>query len=214
MDDELVGGPAPPSPNDHEVDGHDAGWNEDLGRARRRWPRVVAVVAIVAVLASWSFATWFSLNRTGPEPVDEASRAALDSICTDSALALEALRDARFDDPLELRAALVVEENRVFARMLDAVERVTPTDVDGRRALRSWVADWRSLLVERSDFAVALVSESPHRLLVPVDGRGRPVTVRMDEFAGFHNLAVCSPLSLAAETVDGPRTRAPIELAA
>lgn len=172
---------------------------------RRRWVKPIAVVVVLAVGLAWSYALWFSLTRDEPEPLDSASRAALVDACTGTALNLNDLPVVTRDDDPEFGAAVVRAENDAFFSMVVALERVQPADPDGQLALRSFLVDWLALIEARTTWADRLARGEETQLVVPVDDRGRPVTVRMNEYAQFHGLAACSPVTLDAELVGGER---------
>lgn len=176
--------------------------------SRPGWVRVVVVVVLVSMGLAWAAGLWYSLARRGPEPLDDATGAALSAECLRAGSALRALTPVAVDDPAGDRAERVVAENEIFADFAVAGRELART-AEGRDALEEWLADWQSLLVARAQFADALATEQPRRLVLPSDDRGRPVTVRMDDYAVFHDLEECSPMALRAEIVDGDRAYPP-----
>jgi hypothetical protein len=184
--------------------GNGGGPDAEIPSSRPRWLRVVVVVVLVSLGLAWAAGLWYSLARRGPEPLDDATGAALVAQCLRTGSALRALPAVDVDDAAADRAERVVAENEIFGELVDAGRGLAPA-AEGREALEEWFADWQALLAARARFADALETDQPRRLVVPGDERGRPITVRMDDYAVFHDLEECSPVVLRAEIVDGDR---------
>lgn len=172
--------------------------------SRPRWRWVAAGVTVV-VAAAWGFALWYSLERSGPEPLDPDAAEALAAACRETLGALARLPQLEPDASTRERLARLEAEAPYFEGLLARGRSVAAAVDRGADALEAWLDDWEALLAARDDFAAALARSNARRLVVPTDGRGRPVTVRMDEYARFHGFGQCSPVTLQAETVDGER---------
>lgn len=191
-----------PEPSDN---GHGREEQEATDAARTRRRRRVAVAVTVLVAAIWGYALWYSLNRSVPEPLDDESYTTLVGLCTDMAVDLRDLDPVSVDDSMALRAERVVAENTIFTAFTQQARLVSPSDSDGAVALDAWIDDWEALIEARRTFASDMAAADPRNLVVPTEGRGRPVTLRMEEYARDHDLDVCSPVRLLAEIVDGER---------
>jgi hypothetical protein len=170
--------------------------------AARPWVRSLVVAAFVAVLAAWGVALWYSLTRGGPEPLSPSAQQVLAGACGDALAELRAMPDL---DGGPVDPARLTAETAVLAGIVRAGRAAVVPGDDGADALAAWLDDWDALLAARAEVAAQRARGTTRRLVVPTDDRGRPVTVRMDEYARYHGLADCSPITLQAEVIDGAR---------
>jgi hypothetical protein len=180
---------------------------EPVHRARRS----VFVTLLVLVIAAWAFALVYSVTRSEPEPLDDASRAALARACERAEGRLRALDDLGPGDTTEVAAVLVDEENAIYAEMLASMREVSPTDADGAAALRGWLDDWDELVAARALHADELRDGDTSGFDIPAErsGGSKPITVRMNEYAEMKGLEQCTPSMLRAEVTDRPRAWGP-----
>jgi hypothetical protein len=175
---------------------------------RPRWKRPLIVAGVVAFVGVWAFGFWYDANRSTPEPLDSASQRAATVACRWASASLAALT------PLPPHATPTVTERTTLVRGEDAVltdlvtrfRAIHPTDHDGATALAAFATDWQHLAEARGHYADAVLSgEKNPKLIVPVDPAGKPITIRMREYAEIHHLNACTPDSLQGEVVEGPR---------
>jgi hypothetical protein len=75
---------------------------------------------------------------------------------------------------------------------LDGLAALAPAG-DPRDLVQEWLADWRTLLQDRVDYAVALRADPNARLLVSEKGdTGRHITGWIDEFALANRMESCA----------------------
>ena len=176
---------------------------------RSRWRRPALIVALVVFLGAWVFAFVYDATRSSPEPLDTASFDAAASACRAAITSLSALtplppsRSPTVDE----RTTLVHDEDAILTEVVTKLDAVRPTDHDGAKAIAAFAADWRHLTAARETYAAA-VSAGGHKtkLVIPVDPEGKPITIRMREYAEIHHLTACTPNALQGEVVEGPRT--------
>jgi hypothetical protein len=193
-------GPIVPSSNGHGLH------PEEARPAPKAWRRRLFVVVLVVMIGVWGFAFWYSVARVKPEPLDEASRAALVGICTDTLHRLGTIPQVPSLPSVAQRAARVRAEDAVLDRLIARAAQVHPKAAEGRRALTGWLGDWRHVVADRETYAARVLTGGRPRLVVPIDPTGKPVTIRMADYADGHRMAVCSPVTLHPEVVEGPRT--------
>jgi hypothetical protein len=96
------------------------------------------------------------------------------------------------------RADVLDQANATFAAMLDDLDGMTGLAPAGdqRRRAEEWLADWRTYLGDRQDYADALRRDPDARLLVSEKpGQAAQVTEWIDEFANANHMPSCaSPL--------------------
>jgi hypothetical protein len=74
---------------------------------------------------------------------------------------------------------------------LDGLSSLAPAG-DQRRRADEWLADWRTYLGDRRDYAAALRTNPGARLLVSEKpGEGRQITGWIDEFAKANRMPSC-----------------------
>jgi hypothetical protein len=165
------------------------------------------VGALVAVLAAWGWALWYSVARPEPEPLDAVSRGRVVVACRAALDGLRALAPLPTGAGPRAVAERIDAEDGVFAAMLDALRAVSPRDDEGAEALAGWLADWELLLGARARHADELRATGDRvDFRIPAQpGSSRPVTVRMNDYARQKGLDDCSSDRLQVEVVDTPR---------
>jgi hypothetical protein len=178
---------------------------------RPRWKRPVIVAAVVAFVGVWAFGFWYDATRSTPEPLDTASTRAATVACRWAWASLSDLAPLppNATPTVSERTTRVRGEDLVFTDLVTRFRAVHPTDHDGAKALAAFATDWQHLAEARDRYAAALLSgqKSP-KLVVPVDPAGKPITIRMREYAEIHHLNACTPDALQGEVVEGPRVYA------
>jgi len=101
----------------------------------------------------------------------------------------------------------VRSEDGVLTDLVARLRTVHPTDGDGAKAIADFATDWQHLVAARSRYVATVLSgATTPKLYVPVDPAGKPITIRMREYAEIHHLTACTPNALQGEVVEGPRT--------
>lgn len=153
--------------------------------------RLLFLVGAAAFVAFWFWAL-FLIDKTAVNKIEDrqwAERA--EEICAPVKQSVRRLDLERTTD-LGGRADLVVESTDMLAAMLDDVEAVEPSDPKGQAIVPDWIADYRSLLDNRYDYADQLRSGQDGPFTEdPVDGV--PITERIETFAGDNEMPSCAP---------------------
>lgn len=161
-----------------------------------RWTRGRAVVAVLVVgmVAMWAYVLYLAIGPGRQPPRDRLEDPAF-------AAAAEARCSAALDEVAELpravetasaseRAGVIEEANEVFAVMLDDLAVLAPPGEDGQ-IVRAWLADWRTYLGDRAEYATALRSDPAARLLVSAKDREQ-ITEYLDAFAKDNRMPACA----------------------
>lgn len=153
--------------------------------------RVLVLLALLALVTFWVWALFFA-SKTAVNKVEDrqwAERA--EATCAEVKIQLREL-DEQTSTDLDERAALVEQSTDLLSQMLDDITVVMPTDEKGRAIAPEWVADYRTLLEDRYEYAAMLRSG--------VDGpftetavNNVPITERIETFAGDNEMSSCSP---------------------
>ncbi len=172
---------------------------DDEPHARERatiGQRISQTLLGIVVLGSfgvWGYSYSGRADRPTPDVLDDPSFAiAAEPICLASAAEYDALPTAlQSRDNIE-RAAQIRLTNEVFTRMVDDLEaQSTGTDRD-RQMIASWIADWRTLIRNRADYADRFELDEGARFFVASVG-GERLDDRVPRFATDNSIASCSP---------------------
>jgi hypothetical protein len=156
--------------------------------------RVLVRVAVIAMVGMWVYVLYLAFGpgrADPPEKLDNPSFArSAQSICNAALDEVAKLPPAFASKTAAARSVVLTEANADFAHMLDRLDRIAPTGDDGTLA-KEWLADWRTYLGNREDFATALRTDPKARLLVSPK-KGGQITDYLDAFAGDNDMPACS----------------------
>jgi hypothetical protein len=158
---------------------------------RRPLLRALFLLGAAAFVAFWFWAL-FLVDKTAVNKIEDRAWAArAEEICAPVKQAVRRL-DLQASPDLDRRADLVVESTDLMSAMLDDIEAVEPTDPKGQAIVPDWIADYRTLLQDRYNYA--------ERLRAGEDGpftetgvEGVPITERIETFAGDNEMPSCAP---------------------
>ena len=159
--------------------------------------RVAVGLALVALVAFWTYALFFASKEAVNKIGDREWAARAETICQQANEAREELTDLRRVDPddvemLRERADIVDRATDIVEQMVDDVVAVEPTDEKGRAIVPDWAADYRIYLQNRRDFADELRGGEnvPFR---EAEREGVPISERIEAFAGDNEMRSCAP---------------------
>ena len=153
--------------------------------------RLLFLLGAAAFVAFWFWAL-FLIDKTAVNKIDDrawAERA--ESICAPVKLELRRL-DLETSAELEGRADLVVQSTDMLSVMLDDLEAVEPSDAKGQEIVPAWIADYRTLLQDRYNYAERLRS-GQNVPFTETGVQGVPITERIETFAGDNEMPSCAP---------------------
>ncbi len=164
---------------------------EGSRRAGSLVARVALVVGSIGFAAFWIWALFF-IDKTAVNKIEDRAWAArAEEICAPVEVELRRL-ELQASPDIGVRADLVVRSTDLLSGMLDDITAVTPADDKGRAIVPDWIADYRTLLRDRYDYA--------DRLRAGRDGpftetavQGVPITERIETFAGDNEMPSCAP---------------------
>lgn len=166
----------------------------------RRWGpvRVLLTVVVLALVSMWVYVLYLAFGPGRQPPIDRlddpAFAEAAEQRCAEALEVVDALPVANATPDPATRADVIDEANAAFAAMLDdldATTRLAPAG-DQRDRADAWLADWRTYLGDRQQYAAALRDDPEARLLVSAkEGEGRQVTGWIDEFAKANRMPSC-----------------------
>jgi len=170
----------------------------------RRWTptRIVLVAVVIALVSMWIYVLYLAFGPGRQPPIDRLDdptfAKAAEERCAAAVADVGELPLANQSPDATARAGVIDEANATFAAMLDDLDGMTGLAPAGdqRRRAEEWLADWRTFLGDRQDYADALRRDPDARLLVSEKpGQAAQVTEWIDEFAKANHMPSCaSPL--------------------
>ena len=156
--------------------------------------RVLVRVAVVAMVGMWIYVLYLAFGPGRSDPPEKLrdpqfARSA-QSICNAALDQVAKLPPAFESKTAADRSVVLAQANADFAAMLDQLDRIAPSGDDGKLA-KEWLADWRTYLGDREDYATALKTDPKARLLVSPK-KGGQITDYLDAFAGDNDMPACS----------------------
>lgn len=153
--------------------------------------RVLFVIGISAFASFWFWAL-FLIDKTAVNKFEDRAWAEnAEEVCAPVKQAVRLL-DLEASADLGERADLVVQSTDMYAAMIDELESDLPDDPKGAAIVPEWIADWRTLLQNRYDYADELRAGND----VPFTEtavQGVPITERIETFAGDNEMDSCAP---------------------
>jgi hypothetical protein len=159
--------------------------------------RVAVGLALVALVAFWTYALLFASKESVNKIGDREWAARAETICQQANAARGELIDLRHVDPndvemLRERADIVDRATDIVEQMVDDVVAVQPTDEKGRAIVPEWAADYRTYLQNRRDFTDELrAGENVPFREAELDGI--PISERIEAFAVDNEMRSCAP---------------------
>lgn len=153
--------------------------------------RILFVVGFAAFVAFWFWAL-FLIDKTAVNKFEDRAWAEnAEEVCAPVKLAVRRL-DLEATPVLSERAELVDRSTDMYGAMLDELESDLPDDPKGAAIVPDWIADWRTLLQDRYNYADRLRrGEEVPFTETPV--QGVPITERIEAFAGDNEMDSCAP---------------------
>ena len=153
--------------------------------------RLLFLVGFGAFVAFWFWAL-FLIDKTAVNKFEDRAWAEnAEEICAPVKQAVRRL-DLEATADLPGRADLVVQSTDMYAAMLDELESDLPDDPKGAAIVPDWIADWRTLIQNRYDYAAEYRAgnEVP---FTETAVQGVPITERLETFAGDNEMGSCAP---------------------
>jgi hypothetical protein len=174
------------------------GDDEAPGRGSRLG-RTVLTAVVIGLLAMWGYVIYLAFGPGRQPPIDRLDDPAFaeagESRCAEALDDVEALPSAAESVDAADRADVLDRADAVYAAMLDDLDGMTSLAPAGdqRNRAEAWLADWRTYLQDRADYADRLRTDPDARLLVSEKpGEGRQITGWIDEFAQANRMPSCA----------------------
>jgi hypothetical protein len=156
--------------------------------------RILVRVAVVAMVSMWVYVLYLAFGPGRADPPerlkDRHFPVAAQKICNATLDQVTKLPPAFRSKTAADRAAVLTRANTEFDGMLAQLDAVVPGGDDGTLT-KEWLADWRTYLGNREDYATRLRTDPAARLLVTAK-KGGQITEYLDAFAGDNNMPACA----------------------
>jgi hypothetical protein len=146
----------------------------------------------------WVYVIYLAVGPGRQPPIDRlddpAFAEAAEPRCADALEVIGELPVANATPDAADRADVIEQANVAFGSMLDDLDDLVDLAPAGdqRERATAWLADWRTYLGDRQQYADALRVDADARLLVSEKaGEGRQITGWIDEFARANRMPSC-----------------------
>jgi hypothetical protein len=155
--------------------------------------RILAVVVMVAIAAFWSIVFLGIPKKENPDRLDDRAFVERTARRCDQLLEdLAGLPNASFVDDHRERADVLDEATDLVEEMVDAIEADAPEEGDDGISLRGWIADWRTYVANRRDYADRLRDDPDARFLLDQSLGGDSVDKPIEIFADVNDMPSCA----------------------
>ena len=141
--------------------------DEDGYRKGFTWGRAAAIIAVVSMVIFWIWIFSGAPAKDNPDRLkDEAYVATLEKRCKALRSDLKELPNAVDLETATERADVLDQANVIVADFVDDLEAGAPTTGDAAKTMEGWIADWRTYLENREDYAKRLRKDPDAQLLL------------------------------------------------
>lgn len=159
--------------------------------------RTLVVLAVVGMLAMWTYALAFSPRESVNRVYDDRWTELAGEVCARARVEREALADYRTieevgPDGLAVRAGLVERASLILESMVDDLEALPRATEKAEALLPLWIADWRTHLADRASY-VAMLRAGDNRPFTETRGDRIPLSEKIATFAADNLVPDCSP---------------------
>lgn len=163
------------------------------GDQSSRVGRGLAIAVVAAIVVMWLYVFSGAAAQNTPDKLDDTEfTTAAEIRCAQAAEDLDALPPAAEADSATARAAVLDEANLLLVDMAADLGALEVDNDRDRELVDLWLADWRTFIEDRGDYADELRVDDEAELLVTARG-GRQISLTIDRFAaaGINNMESC-----------------------
>lgn len=155
--------------------------------------RAVAVIAALAMVLFWAWIFSGGPKKQNPDYLDDRAYVTRSAErCRQLIDDLKALPNAEAASTAKQRADVLDQANELVSGMVDDLESTAPRTGDDAKSLKGWIADWRTYVENREDYARRLRTDPGARLLLDANPGGDPVDRPIEVFADVNDMPDCA----------------------
>lgn len=156
------------------------------------WPRGLAICAVVAMVIFWVWIFSGAPKRTNADYLEDRTYAAqLEDRCQELRDQLDELPNAADMSTQAQRADVLDQANALVGQFIDDVEADAPESGDAAISMKGWIADWRTYLGDREDYAERLRTQENAQLLISRSKLGDSVDKTIQVFTQVNDIPAC-----------------------
>jgi hypothetical protein len=145
--------------------------------------RGLAILVVAGLVLMWLYVFTGAAAEDPPDQLDDTTFAeAAEPRCAEAVDDLEDLPAASEAESAADRAAVLDEANTVLTSMVDDLAAIEADNERDQQLVDLWIADWRTYLQDRRDYADLLRADDDAELLITAR-EGRQITLTIDRFA-------------------------------
>lgn len=159
---------------------------------RARTASVLALLAVLVIVFLWGWALFFPPSTKAPGTLEDRTFPdAAEQVCSNAAAELAQLPKAFQTTSPTDRAAVITKTDVILSEMLNRLDALPrPADSGDALNIDEWLADWRTYVGDRENYAKALNADPQARFYVTEKER-RQVSEPIDFFATFNKMYNC-----------------------
>lgn len=155
--------------------------------------RVATVLAILVMVGFWAWIFAGGPKKQNRDYLDDRAYVTQAAArCRELRRDLDALPNAADVSSASERADVLDRANELVSAMVDDLEAAAPRTGGDGESLRGWIADWRTYVGDREDYARRLRTDPGARLLLDANPAGDPVDRPIEVFADVNDMPDCA----------------------
>lgn len=164
----------------------------------QKFARAILMIICAGIFAMWVYAFGFasreSINKIG----DDAWKARSEAHCQQAEndrFALQDLTEMNPNDPaaLKKKADIVEKATDSLEEAINKIAQDSPSDEKGKALVPLWIADYRTYIQNRRDFAKTLRTATRRPYFSETEVEGVPISERIGKFARENDMKTCQP---------------------
>lgn len=164
----------------------------------QKFARATLMIVCAGIFAMWVYAFGFasreSINKIG----DDAWKARSEAHCQQAEndrFALQDLTEMNPNDPaaLKKKADIVEKATDSLEEAINKIAQDSPSDEKGKALVPLWIADYRTYIQNRRDFAKTLRTATRRPYFSETEVEGVPISERIGKFARENDMKTCQP---------------------
>lgn len=150
------------------------------------------MVVVLGSAALWIYALSGAAKQDPPNMLDDpAFGAAAEPICAAVLEQLDLLPRAEESNSAGERADVLDQSDVLLEDMVDDLSTIPVESARDRAMTTEWVADWRTYIADRADFAARLREDEMSRFYVTEKTKGLQITKAIDDLATVNDMPSC-----------------------
>ena len=156
------------------------------------WGRGAAIVAIVTMIMFWTWIFSGAPAKQNPDRLDDPVYVAkLEKQCKALRDGIAELPNAADMSTQAQRADVLDDANELVAGFIDRLEAGAPATGDASVSVKGWIADWKTYLADREDYANRLRTQPNAQLLLDRSTLGDSVDKTIEIFSQVNQIPSC-----------------------